>query len=204
MRLPGADVTKHSLDSKTHLCMHSPGINHTPKGHSGRIRLNMKQPSAGNPCLPPTSFLYHRGPGSWASQNHWSLAPSPQLQLASKAGLILVSFSASFHPPDTSVCEIKTPFTVMAWMWTAVWGERQSLGVSWGLFLSCKCCQQEAEQNVRGMEAQRTLCSSPRNTSLQELPLAGGFCWKSQPWEVATKVSQHQASQKTKKSSIIP
>lgn len=155
----------------------------------------MKQTSAGNPCLPLRSFLDHTGPKELSLtkllkfSTTTSTEHTPSSSEARKASLSLVNFSASFQLLDTSVCEIEAVFTIVAWIWTAVWGDWQSLGVFWGFFLSHKRCQQEADQDVRGLEAQHTPCCSPGNhftvrAALGWWPLlwksAVGRCYKCQ------------------------
>lgn len=171
----------------------------------------MKQPFAGNPCLPLTPFLCHTGPGSWPFPNCLSLAP-PQAQNVPPAPLWpekqVWALWASLHhftPWTRSVCEIKTAFTMMAWIWAAVWGEWGILGVFWGLFLSRKWSQQEADRGVRGVEAQHTPCSSPGNHSTaRAAPGWWPLLWKSGLGRCNKSQSALGTTETKKNPSIIP
>lgn len=127
----------------------------------------MKQLSAGNPCQPLISFVSHTGPKSCPLWDHWNLTPA-QAQNGSSAPLWpskqVWSLQAPLHhfiPWTQSLYEIKIAFTTMAWIWTAVWGQWQSLNVSWRLFMPQKWCQQETDQSLRGREPLHSSYSSP-------------------------------------------
>lgn len=51
----------------------------------------------------------------------------------------------------------------MVWIWTAVWGQWQSLNISWGLFLPQKWCQQEVDWGSRGWVPLHPSHCSPGN-----------------------------------------
>ena len=129
----------------------------------------MKQLSARNPCQSLLPFVYHSGPKLCPLSDYWNLTLA-QAQNVSSAplwpGKQVWSLWAPLHHFilwTQSLCEIKTVFTMMAWIWSAVWGQWQSLSVSWGLFMPQKWCQQEADQSLRVREPLHTPCSSPGN-----------------------------------------
>lgn len=133
-------------------------------------------------------LLYHTGPGSCASPNCWSLAPSPPAPLW--PGKQVWSLWASLHhfTPWTHL-SVRLKLHLLWWLGCEQLYEGRGKASAFSEVSLCPISAASKRQ-IKMWEGWRPITPHAplqETTSLQELPLAGGFCCKSQPWEGVRK-----------------
>lgn len=104
-------MTKHNLDNKSHLSIHTPAISHVTKSQSGKaVKLNVKQFCTRKWGHSPESSVCHTGPRHRPSGKQWKLTLAPAQNVFPALLWPTSTFPSSFIPWLQPLCGSKIAF----------------------------------------------------------------------------------------------